>query len=134
MSKISINPSQLFDSQRSGFAQVVVAEGKRTVYLSGQVAWGPERNIVGVGNFSVQVDEAFKNVQVAMQAAGGTMADVVSLRIYIVQAHMSENQAVRDALLRYFPGDSPPASTWIGVAGLAHQDFLVEIEAIAVLD
>lgn len=133
MSHRSIHPPELFDARRSGFAQVVVAEGKRTVYLSGQVAWGPERTIVGVGDFPAQVDEAFMNVQRAMQAAGASLADVVSLRIYIVQAHMAENAAVRDALLKYFPGEHPPASTWIGVAGLAHPDFLVEIEAIAVL-
>lgn len=134
MSHKSLNPPELFDARRSGFAQVVVSEGKRMVHLSGQVAWGAERTIVGVGDFAAQVDEAFKNVQRAMQAAGGSLADVVSLRIYIVQAHMAENAAVRDALLRYFPGDAPPASTWIGVAGLAHADFLVEIEAFAVLD
>lgn len=134
MSHRSIHPPELFDARRSGFAQVVVAEGKRTVYLSGQVAWGPERTIVGVGDFAAQVDEAFKNVQRAMQTAGGSLADVVSLRIYIVQSHMTENAAVRDALLKYFPGENPPASTWIGVAGLAHPDFLIEIEAIAVLN
>ena len=131
MAHHSLHPPELFDARRSGFAQVVVAQGQRTVYLSGQVAWGPERTIVG--DFPAQVDEAFKNVERAMQAAGGSLADVVSLRIYIVQVHMAANAAVRDALLKYFPGDHPPASTWIGVAGLAHPDFLVEIEAIAVL-
>ncbi len=134
MRHTSIHPPELFDARRSGFAQVVVAEGKRTVYLSGQVAWGPERTIVGVGDFAAQVDEAFKNLGHAMHAAGGGLADVVSLRIYIVQTHMAENAAVRDGLLKYFPGENPPASTWIGVAGLAHPDFLIEIEAIAVLN
>lgn len=134
MTHQSIHPPELFDARRSGFAQVVVAEGKRTAYLSGQVAWGPERTIVGVRDFPAQVDEAFQNVQRAMEAAGGSLADVVSLRIYIVQAYMEQNAAVRDGLLKYFPGEHPPASTWIGVAGLAHPDFLVEIEAIAVLD
>jgi enamine deaminase RidA (YjgF/YER057c/UK114 family) len=132
VSHTSINPPELFDAGRSGFAQVVISEGKRMVHLSGQVAWGPDRTIMGVGDFPAQIDEAFKNVERAMQAAGGGLADVVSLRIYIVQAHMAGNAAVRDALLRYFP-NSPPASTWIGVAGLAHPDFLVEIEAAAVL-
>lgn len=133
MSHQSIHPPELFDARSSGFAQVVIATGQRLVHLSGQVAWGPERTIVGVGDFPAQIDEAFQNVSRAMQAAGGSLADVVSLRIYIVQTHMAQNAAVRDALLKYFPGEHPPASTWIGVAGLAHPDFTVEIEAMAVL-
>jgi hypothetical protein len=56
------------------------------------------------------------------------------LRLYIVGEHIHNGRAVREALLSFFPTDKLPASTWIGVTALASKDFLIEIEAIAVLE
>jgi enamine deaminase RidA (YjgF/YER057c/UK114 family) len=64
------------------------------------------------------------------------MGHVAALRIYIVYAKLAEGEdvAVSNALKKFFPGESPPVSTWIGVYSLAHPDFLIEVEATAVLD
>jgi enamine deaminase RidA (YjgF/YER057c/UK114 family) len=69
----------------------------------------------------------------AVEAAGGNLRDVVALRIYIVRGVEQELGAVGSALKEVFTVD-PPASTWIGVSSLATPDFLVEIEATAVLE
>ncbi len=132
MSKQTINPPELFNSQEVGFSQVVVSAGSRMVHISGQAGWDEHRHIVGPGDLRAQTFQAFKNLNIAMQAAGGALADVVSLRIYIHQSVIHEASAVREGLLAFFV-EHPPAATWIGVPALASPDFLIEIEAFAVL-
>ena len=132
MSTIRINPPTLWDSVPVGFSQVVVAEGQRTVYCSGQVAWDTERQI-GSDDLGEQARLALANVERAVAAAGGTLRDVVSLRVYIVGDHIRQATPLRQALLAAFDDDTRPAMTWIGVAALANPDFIIEIEAVAVL-
>jgi enamine deaminase RidA (YjgF/YER057c/UK114 family) len=69
-----------------------------------------------------------------MKIAGGALTDVVSMRIYIVQEKLDETHHISAALKEFFPADQAPATTWIGVHALANEDFLIEIEAIAVID
>jgi enamine deaminase RidA (YjgF/YER057c/UK114 family) len=133
MPKQALNPSELFDSRQYGFSQGVVSSGGKTVYLSGQVGWDEHQQVVGGDDLHQQARQALRNIEIALKAAGGALSDVVSLRIYIVQHKMSENRGIRLALQEFFPGDSPPASTWIGVPSLANEDFLVEFEAVAVI-
>lgn len=126
-----LNPPDLFPSLQYGFSQIVTATPGRTIYLSGQVAWDARQRIVGAGDLQAQTWQALRNVQTALEAAGATMGDVVSLRIYIVQEHLPRSKAISEGLKAFFPAARAPASTWIGVAALANEEFLVEIEAIA---
>jgi enamine deaminase RidA (YjgF/YER057c/UK114 family) len=134
MSKQHINPPELFDGRKFGFSQVVTSTGGKTVYLSGQVAWDAEHKIVGAGDLHAQVWQSLRNLQSAMQAAGGGLSDVVSLRIYIKQSELENTRPVSEGLKEFFASETAPASTWIGVPALADPDFLVEIEAIAVIE
>lgn len=134
MATTRINPPDLFNSSQYGFTQVVVATGTRTVYCSGQVAWDAGEDIGAAGDLSKQTKRSLENVARAVAAAGGTLHDVVSLRIYIAGDHIKETSVVTEALLAAFTPDCQPATTWIGVAALANPDFAIEIEAIAVLD
>jgi 2-iminobutanoate/2-iminopropanoate deaminase len=131
MPKKLVNPASLFSSVEHGFSQVVVASGAKTVFISGQTAWDASKRIVG-RNVREQARQAFHNVQTAVEAAGGTLSDIVALRIYVV--HLAENvEAVGSALREVFT-TSPPTSTWIGVTSLAVPEFLIEVEATAVLE
>ena len=69
----------------------------------------------------------------AVEAAGGTLDDVVSLRLYMPNYKPSEWQDVAAGLKENFPGANPPATTWIGITSLASADYLIEIEAFAVV-
>ncbi len=129
-----LNPETLFPSLPIGFSQIVVAQGGKTVYLSGQTAWDVNKQIVGGNDLGEQTRQALRNVQLGVEAAGGTAADVVSLRIYIVNPKPDDTGPVGEALREFFPADKPPASTWIGVVSLAKPEFLIEIEAIAVIE
>ena len=134
MPKEYVNPNSLFPSLPHGFSQVVVATGRKMVFISGQTAWDPRKNIVGGDSVLEQARQAFRNLEKAMEAAGGTLRDVVALRIYVVDYQAESGTAVGTALREFFSPENPPASTWIGVSALAVPEFLIEIEATAVLD
>ncbi len=134
MPKEHLNPSELFPSLQYGFSQVVTHSGGKMVHLSGQVAWDAQQQIVGPGDLRAQVWQSLQNVETALKAAGGGLTDVVSMRIYIVESVLGQNHHVRDGLLAFFPAEHAPATTWIGVRGLANPDFLIEIEALAVIE
>jgi len=134
MPKETINPADLFPSLQYGFSQVVTSSGGKSVYLSGQVAWDASQRIVGPGDLRLQTRQSLENVKTAMEAAGGQLNDVVSMRIYIVEAMLDESRHVSEALRGYFSEDQAPATTWIGVRALADKEFLIEIEAIGVIE
>ena len=134
MSKEYVNPNSLFPSVPHGFSQVVIATGRKMVFISGQTAWDARKNIVGGDSVLEQARQAFRNLETAMEAAGGTLKDVVALRIYVVDYQAESGTAVGTALREFFSPENPPASTWIGVSALAVPEFLIEIEATAVLD
>lgn len=134
MTKEYINPPTLFQSVQYGFSQIVTSTGGKTVYLSGQVAWDAEQNVVGADDLRAQVWQSLRNVETAVQSAGGALTDVVSMRIYIVQQAMADTSAVSEGLQAFFPAAKLPATTWLGVPSLANDDFLIEFEAIAVIE
>ncbi|HET9800048.1 MAG TPA: RidA family protein [Chthoniobacterales bacterium] len=133
MPKEFVNPDSLFPSVPHGFSQVVIATGRKMVFISGQTAWDAQKKIVGADSLLEQAKQALRNLGAAMEAAGGSLKDVVTLRIYIVNYQPENANAIGLALREFFPA-SPPASTWIGVSSLAVPEFLIEIEATAVLD
>lgn len=133
MPRKAINPDTLFNSRQYGFSQITVATGSRIVTISGQVGWDPQEQIVGEGDLRAQTLQALRNLETAIQAAGGTLDDILTLRLYIVASVMDESAPIREGLTMFFPSD-PPTTTWIGVPRLANKDFMIEIEALAVLD
>lgn len=113
----------------AGFSQVVTVSGGQTIYVSGQVAFDAARNLVGRGDFRAQAEQVFENIKAALAAAGADFSHVVKLNIYMLdRANLPVLREVRD---RYVNTEAPPASTLIEVRGLAQEEFLLEIEAIA---
>jgi enamine deaminase RidA (YjgF/YER057c/UK114 family) len=133
MPKEFVNPDSLFPSVPHGFSQVVIATGRKMVFISGQTVWDAQKKIVGADNLLEQAKQALRNLGTAMEAVGGSLKDIAALRIYIVNYQPENAKAVGTALREFFP-QNPPASTWIGVSSLAVPEFLIEIEATAVLD
>jgi enamine deaminase RidA (YjgF/YER057c/UK114 family) len=118
------------------YRQVAVATGTRTVYVSGQVARTAEGEPVGAGDLAAQVDQALGNVVAAVEAAGGTFADVAKLTIYIVDWTPEKMEPFIEGVLRVVGRlgiDPTKAVTLLGVSALTEPDLLVEIEAVAVL-
>jgi enamine deaminase RidA (YjgF/YER057c/UK114 family) len=126
-------PIELFDSRRYGSAQVAIVPTPfgDAVHVSGQVAWDADGNIVGVGNIGRQLEKSLDNLAAALASVGAKLDQVGALRLYIRQSHMHEGKAI-GAVLRARFGDNPPCATWIGVPGLANDEFLIEVETSVV--
>ena len=89
---------------------------------------------MGGNSLVEQARQALQNVRHAVEAAGGSLADVVALRLYVVNYRPVDANSLGGILREFFPGVHPPTSTWIGVSSLAVADFLIEIEAVAVVE
>lgn len=125
------NPTEL--SEPTGYSQVTVATGRRTVFVAGQVAVDSRGNVVGTGDLGAQAKQAFQNVAAALKSVGAGPADVAKMTWYVVNYSADMLPALAAARREVF-GDHAPASTLIGVQALARPEFLIEIEVTAVLD
>lgn len=127
---ITINPDEL--APLPGPAHVIVAEGGRTIYVSGQTGVDIEGKVVGADHRSQSV-QALKNLEIALAAAGASIADVVRMGIYIADYSDEALGALVEAAIEV-TGTIPSAtSTLLGVASLWQPDVLVEIDAVAVV-
>ena len=135
MKKDYLNPSDLPNWSET-FSQVVVvrAGSGRTIYVSGQVSVDADHKVVGPGDLRRQAEVALENLSKALTAAGATPADVVRLGIYVKNYRPEQAEIISAALRKQFVAGKMPASTWLGVASLALDDLLIEIDATAVID
>jgi 2-iminobutanoate/2-iminopropanoate deaminase len=122
-----INPDVL--SRSRGYSQVVKAGN--TVYIAGQVSAGTDGNAIGKGDPEAQVRQIWRNIEAAVKGAGGTLENVVKTTTYVTNIQYAA--AVRKVREEVFQSLKPPTSTLLVVAGLASPDYMVEIEAIAVI-
>jgi enamine deaminase RidA (YjgF/YER057c/UK114 family) len=116
-----------------GYSQLATVTGGTLVFISGQVALDKSGDLVGKDDFRAQVQQVFENLKVAIEAAGGTFDDVVKLNSYLVDLSPSNLAAFREVRDKYVNVKNPPASTAVQVRGLFRAEFLVEIEAVAVV-
>ncbi len=124
-----INPATL--AKTAGYTQVVEVTTGRTMYISGQIALDRSGNIVGRGDFRTQTQQVFENIKAALEAVSATFKDVVKLNIYVVD--ISQLQAFREVRDKFVNTENPPASALVEVRRLVRDEFLIEIEATAVL-
>ena len=129
MPKQFINPEGLAAPPAGRYTQVVQAGS--TVYIAGQTARDANGNFVGEGDIAEQYRQVWHNLQVAMDAVGGTVDDIVKLTTYVVGEENVE--PLRQARART-TGKNPPANTLLVISRLADPRFLLEIEAVAELD
>jgi len=124
-----VNPTTL--AKPTGYSHAVIAIGGRTIYVAGQVALDQSGNIVGKDDFRAQTTQVFENLKKALEAAGATFKNVVKLNYYVVD--MKQIQTLREIRNTYVNTAEPPASTLVEVKRLAREEFLIEVEAIAVV-
>jgi len=117
---------------KPGYSHVVTVNGPgKTIYIAGQLARDAEGNIVGPGDMRAQMEQTFQNLDKCLKAAGATWADVVKTNTFVTD--FDEFQKCADVRMRYL-GQATPTSTTVGVTRLAGPDFMVEIEAVAVVN
>jgi 2-iminobutanoate/2-iminopropanoate deaminase len=110
---------------------VVVSYAKRTVYLAGQVARDENGETVGRGDVRVQCQQVIENLRRALRAVGGDLRDMVKVTVYTTDLRYTP--ILDEVRLSYFR-EAVPTSTLVEVRKLAHPDYLVEIDGIAVVE
>jgi reactive intermediate/imine deaminase len=118
--------------QPSGhFSQATVIEARgKLVFISGMTARRADGSIAGVGDIEVQTRQVCENLKAAVEAAGGKMDDIVRVDVYV--RNMEHFDAIHKVRAQYFKPPLP-ASTMVEVTKMTSPDYLIEINAIAVL-
>lgn len=128
-----INPPSLSDSLAVGYSQVIIAKPGQLVFVAGQVGW--DANGKMANTFADQASKALSNVKIALKEAGASGNDLVQLKYFIVgltRDRVGElSAAIKGADLIDYA--HPPTGAVVGVEKLARDEFLIEIEAIAVI-
>lgn len=112
------------------FSNVALVDQGRTCFISGQVAIDTEGNPVGKGDIRVQTRQVLHNILAALEPVGGSLEDIACINVFLV--NMEHLQAVHEVRAEFWSGDYP-ASTLVQVAGLVHPDYLIEINATAII-
>lgn len=131
MEKRILQPETLHKPFSAYSHGIEVKGANRLVFCAGQVAGDAEGNIVGEGDFDAQGEQVMSNLRDVLAEAGVSFADVVKLTTFVVK--QEDTQKARDLVGRHFT-DRPPANTLCVLQGLANTKYLVEIEAIAVVE
>jgi enamine deaminase RidA (YjgF/YER057c/UK114 family) len=114
-----------------GYSHTVVGTG-RLIAVAGQVAMDEQGELVGEGDPAAQVERVFENLGRALAAAGATFVDVVKFGIFVTD--ISILPVIREVRDRHVDTGNPPASTAVQVGALFRPGYVVEIEALAVID
>jgi enamine deaminase RidA (YjgF/YER057c/UK114 family) len=126
-----INPKGL--AAPHGYTLVVATKPEKMVFISGQVAMDAEGRLVGKDDLGAQAKQVFENLKTALAAAGATFDDVVKITWYVKGYTPKDLGILRAVREGYVNRDKPPASTLVGVTSLFQEDYLLEVDAVAVV-
>lgn len=129
MTRTVIQPDTLKDP-RPRYSQGVLTAGGRLLFIAGQTAADREGNVVGKGDPEKQAEQVFENLGAVLAAAGGSFDNLVMTTTYLTDA--SYREAYNKVRSKYYR-HSQPTSTLVVVKALATEDFLIEIDGMAVL-
>jgi len=114
------------------FSHATMIEAKgRLVFISGMTSRRADGTIAGIGNIKEQTKQVCENVKAAVEAAGGTMDDICRVDVYV--RNMEHFDAIHEVRREYFKAPAP-ASTMVEVCKMTSPEYLIEINAIAVIE
>jgi enamine deaminase RidA (YjgF/YER057c/UK114 family) len=116
-----------------GYSHAVVVEHGKIIYLSGAVSADAHGEVVGHGDFRAQATQAFENLRAELAAVGATTASLVKLNYYVVGLDHDKVLALREVRDKFLDRDHLPASTLTGAVALARDEYMIEIEGVAVV-
>ena len=130
MSKKQIQSEKI--RQPSGhFSQAIAVEAKgKLVFISGMTSRRADGTIAGIGDIEAQTRQVCENIKAAVEAAGGTMDDICRVDVYV--RNMEHFEKIHKVRREYFKTPAP-ASTMVEVSKFTSPDYLIEINAIAVV-
>ena len=131
----AVNPPSL--ARPAGYSHGIEVQGSKTLYVSGQVAFDKDGELVGPGDIVAQFRQICQNLKAVLLARAGQINDIVKLTIYVLDKSAYKRNAKEiGAVYREFFGRHYPAMTFLEVNGLYDDDqgCMIEIEAVAVVD
>jgi len=118
----------------TGYSHVADVRGGRIIYTAGQIAHDPSGALVGKDDLRAQLLQVFTNLKAAIESAGGSFHDVIKLSYFccdrVAQADLAGVREIRD---QFINTQAPPISTFVFVSRLVRPDWLIEVEAVAVV-
>ena len=119
----------------AGYSQVAEVTGGKIVYIAGQVAFDKSGNLVGKDDLRAQTQQVFENLKAAAESAGGDVSSLVKINIYVVESvDPAQIPVIREIRDKFVNAANPPTSTFVVVKRLVRPEWLIEIEAVAVVD
>ena len=126
-----INPAELPAPET--YSHVVVARGTRLIFVSGQEPEDAHGKLIGRGDLAAQARQVFANLGRALAAAGARPGHVAKITIYVVGHRREYLPIIEEARASLF-GDHRPADVLVGIETLSNPDYLIEVDAFAVVD
>jgi reactive intermediate/imine deaminase len=128
--KTAINPDSVAAPLKPYYSNCVRSEAGPLLWISGQVALDRDGRLVGEGDLRAQAVQVLENIKAILADSGAGMADIVKVTVYVTDIRAFSD--IADIRERYFPKDGP-ASVICEVSALAWPEFMIEIEAVAVV-
>lgn len=125
-----MNPKNIHEP--IGYTHVTIPKGKKVIFLSGQVAWDKDFHVVVEGDLEKQTEMVYQNISHALDEIGATWDHIAKTTVYTTMP--TEYEIIGSVTKKFFGEIAPPSQTIVGVTGLALEEFLIEIEAIVVVD
>jgi reactive intermediate/imine deaminase len=125
------NPASVAAPLKGYYSNAVKVAAGPLLFISGQVSVAADGTIVGAGDLRAQAEQVLANIGAILAANDAGFDDVVKVLVYVTDIRAFDE--ITDIRLKCFPKDGP-ASAIIEVTNLAHPDFMIEIEAVAVVD
>jgi len=126
MKKVILPPDM--SPPKGDYSHGILVSPGRLLFIAGQTAVGPDGKLLGIGDAHAQARQVYQNIGAILSDAGMTFSDIVKMTTFITDVSFREK--VNEVRRHYLKKDFP-ANTLVVVKGLAHEEYLVEIEAIA---
>jgi len=130
MGKTYLNPAG--SPTPKSYHHVVTTEPGRLIFLSGQVSFDNNRNIVGENDIVTQTRQTMNNLKAAVETGGGQISDIVQITTHVVDYNPAQLDDITGTIAEYFEPDCLPTNTLVGIASLSTEGLLIEIGGIAV--
>jgi enamine deaminase RidA (YjgF/YER057c/UK114 family) len=119
----------------AGYSQVAEITGGKIVYIAGQVAFDKAGNLVGKDDLRAQTQQVFENLKAAVESAGGDVSSLIKLNVYCVESvDPAQIPVIREIRDKFVNTANPPTSTFVVVKRLVRPEWLIEIDAVAVVN
>jgi enamine deaminase RidA (YjgF/YER057c/UK114 family) len=132
MSKTYLNPPG--SPAPKSYHHVITTGAGKLIFLSGQVAFDSNRNIVGEGDVVAQTRQTMRNLKSAVETGGGKLSDIVQITTHVVSYDPSLLENITGTIAEFFEPECFPTNTLVGIDSLSTEGLLIEIGGMAVVE